>query len=69
MHFSLLSIASTSTAIPATALLFFDCPAVGTTPGLIGEALASEELLLGSAEGKTCAAIRASEGFVCISHG
>jgi hypothetical protein len=69
MHFSLLSIASASTAIPATALLFFDCPAGGTTPGLIGEALGSEELLLGSAKGEACVAIRASEGFVCICHG
>ena len=69
MHFSLPLIAI---AIPAiirtTALLFPGCSAVRTTLGLVGEPLASEELLLGSAKGETCAALHALEGLVYIGH-
>jgi hypothetical protein len=58
MHFSLLSIASASVAIPITAALHFSgCPAVRTTPGIMGEALGSEELLLGCAKGEACVAV------------
>jgi hypothetical protein len=58
MHLPLLSIASASVAIPITAALYFSgCPAVRTTPWIMGEALGSEELLLGSAEGEACVAI------------
>jgi len=66
IHFSLPLIA---VAIPATALLFPGCSAVRTTLGLVGEALGSEELLLGSAKGETCAAVYALEGLVYIGHG
>jgi len=58
-----------SATVPTTALLFSGCPAVRTAPWLIGEALGSEELLLGSAKGEACAAIQASEGFVRVVHG
>jgi hypothetical protein len=62
MHFPLLSVASVATvasvAIPITTALYFSgCPAVRTTPGIMGEALGSEELLLRSAKGEACAAI------------
>jgi hypothetical protein len=60
---------ASATVPTTTALLFSGCPAVRTTPWLIGEALGSEELLLGSAKGKAFAAIQASEGFVRIAHG
>jgi len=57
MHFSLLSVASV-VAIPITAALYFSgCPAVRTTPGIMGEALGSEELLLGCAKGEACVAV------------
>ena len=72
MHFSLLSIvavAAVSAAIPVTALLFSGCPALRATPGLIGEALGSEELLLGCGKGEACFAIRTRESFVCKAHG
>jgi len=57
MHLPLLPIASASVAIPITALYFSGCPAVRTTPWIMGEALGSEELLLGSAKGEACVAI------------
>ena len=69
IHFSLPLIAVTiPAAIPTTALLFLGCSAVRTTLGLISEALSSEELLLGSAKGETCAAVHALEGLVYIGH-
>jgi len=70
IHFPLPLIA---VAIPATisttALLFPGCSAVRTTLGLVSEPLGSEELLLGSAKGETCAAVYALEGLVYIGHG
>jgi hypothetical protein len=57
VHFSLLSVASV-VAIPITAALYFSgCPAVRTTPWIMGKALGSEELLLGCSKGETCVAI------------
>jgi hypothetical protein len=57
MHFSLLSVASV-VAIPITAALYFSgCPAVRTTPWIMGEALGSVELLLRRAKGEACVAI------------
>jgi len=58
-----------SATVPTTALLFSGCSAVRTTARFIGEALGSEELLLGSAKGEAYAAIQASEGFVRVVHG
>jgi len=59
MHFPLLSIASVSAvAIPIAAALYFSgCTAVRTTPGVMGKAFGSEELLLRSAKGEACVAI------------
>jgi hypothetical protein len=60
VHFSLLSVAAVApaaVAIPITALLFSGCTAVRATPWIMGEALGSEELLLGSAKGEACVAI------------
>jgi hypothetical protein len=51
---------ATTAAVAAAALLFPGCPAVRTAPGLIGETLGSEELLLTSVESESYAAIRAS---------
>jgi hypothetical protein len=57
VHFSLLSVASV-VAIPITAALYFSgCPAVRTTPWIMGEALGSKELLLGCAKGEASVAI------------
>jgi hypothetical protein len=70
VHLSLLSIvAAVSAAKAVTALLFSGCPALRTPPGIIGEALGSEELLLGSGEGEALVAIRTCESFVCEAHG
>jgi hypothetical protein len=70
MHFPLPLIAVAIPAtIPITALLLLGCSAVGTTLGLVSEPLVSEELLLVSAKGETCAAVYALEGFVCVGHG
>ena len=61
VHFSLLSVAavaSAAVAIPIAAALYFSgCTAVRTTPRIMGEALGSEELLLGCAECEACVAI------------
>ncbi len=69
MHFSL---PLRAVAIPATtrttALLFIGSSAVRTTLGLVGEPLGSEELLLASVKGETCAAVYALEGLVFVSH-
>jgi hypothetical protein len=72
VHFSRLSIAAVaavSAAIAVTALLFSGCPALGTTTGLIDEALGSEELLLGCCKGEACFAIRTCESFIREAHG
>jgi len=70
IHFPLTLIAVAITiTIPTTALLFLGCSAVRTTPGLVSEPLVSEELLLGSVKGETCAAVYALEGLVYIGHG
>jgi len=58
-----------SATVPTTALLFSGCPAVRTTPWLIGEALTGKELLLARAKGEIQPAIQASEGFVRVAHG
>jgi hypothetical protein len=56
MHFPLLSVASV--AIPISAALYFSgCPAVRTTPWIMGEALGSEELLLRRAKDEASVAI------------
>lgn len=69
IHFSLPLIAvAIPAAIPTTALLFPGCSAVRTALGLVGEALGSEELLLGSAKGETCAAVYALEGLAYVGH-
>jgi len=69
IHFSLPLIAiAIPAAIRTTTLLFPGCSAVRTTLGLVGEPLGSEELLLGSAKGETCAALHALEGLVYIGH-
>ena len=70
IHFPLPLIAVAITAtIGTTALLFPGCSAVRTTLGLVREAFGSEELLLGSAKGETCAAVYALEGLVYVGHG
>ena len=56
-------------SLPSTALLFPGCSAVRTTLGLVGVAPGSEELLLGSVKGETCAAVYALEGLVYVGHG
>jgi len=56
-------------AIAAGALLFSGCSAVRTTLGLIDEASAGEELLLGCAKGEIRAAIRATENSILVVHG
>jgi hypothetical protein len=66
MHLSLLSVAA---ATIARAILFSGCSAVRTASGLVLEAFAGEELLLARAKGEIQAAIRASQGFVCVFHG
>ena len=54
-HLPLESIARATVSIT----LWFPCLATGGAAlGLVGEALASEELLLGSGKGELCAAIR-----------
>jgi len=55
--FAVAASATIATVVAATTLLFSGCPAVRATPGIVGEALGGEELLLGSTEGETCAAI------------
>ena len=70
IHFPLPLIAVAIPAtIPTTALLFPGCSAVRTTLGLVSEPLGSEELLLGSVKGETCAAVCAPEDLVFIGHG
>ena len=70
IHFSLpLITVAIAAPIRTTALLFPGCSAVSTTLGLVGEALVSEELLLGSVKGETCTAVYALEGLVYIGHG
>ena len=69
MHFPLpLTIAIPGT-IRTTALLFSGLSALRTTLGLISEAFGSEELLLLSAKGKTCAALHTLEVLVHVAHG
>jgi len=58
-----------SAAIGTTALLFPGCSAFRTALGLIREALAIEELLLGSAKRETSAAVYALKGLVFVGHG
>jgi hypothetical protein len=73
MHLSLLPVAAatatTTIAATAAALLFSGRPAVRTASGFVDESFADEELLLGCAERKSHAAIRASKGFVRVLHG
>jgi len=69
IHFPLPLIAvATPATIGTTALLFLGCSAVRTTLGLVREAFGSEELLLASAKGETCAAVYALEGLVYVGH-
>jgi len=49
---------ASATVTTTKALLSSGCSAVRTTARFIGEALGSEELLLGCAEGEICAAIQ-----------
>jgi len=58
-----------SSTTVATALPFISCPALVTALGFVGETLGSEEFLLASIKGETCAAVYALKSLVYIGHG
>jgi len=67
MHFPLAWIAI---IIPTTATLsLVGLPAFGTTLGLVGEPLRSEEFLFTSAKSKTYSTIHTLKGLVFVGHG
>lgn len=69
IHFPLLLTVAIPGTIRTTALLPSGLSALGTTLWLISEALASEEFLLLSTKGETCAALHTLEVLFHVVHG
>jgi len=69
IHFPLPLTVAIPGTIRTTALLFSGLSALRAALGLISEALVSEELLLLSSKGETCAALHTLEVLVHVVHG
>ena len=68
IHFPLLLTVAIPGTIRTTALLPSGLSALGTTLWLISEALGSEEFLLLSTKGETCAALHTFEVLILVAH-
>jgi hypothetical protein len=68
IHLARASIAIASTAFIPETLCSFCRTARRATPGFIGEAFGSEELLLFNSKGESFSAIGTCNRFLCVSH-